>query len=183
MTWSSVHRRGEILRTVTETADARRDGVLPLDVEGVTETFRDELDLLGALQLRWHTRLSGRIERELVNQPMDLEKAVVAAWHATADEMPGVRLVLDHHRQHPVDDAMARAMGKATVKERSLLAVMAGRANAQDEESAARVGAGIENLARHTWMLPAPAGEKSGKSGRPVFSDRILTRLKAAVAA
>ena len=34
-----------------------------MDVEGVGEAFADELDLLGALQLRWHTRLAGHIER------------------------------------------------------------------------------------------------------------------------
>ncbi len=89
MTWKAFHNRGEILRAVTATADARLDGLLPMDVPGVSETFADELDLLGALQLRWHTRLAGRIERELMRQPMDLEQAVVTAWQATADELPG----------------------------------------------------------------------------------------------
>ena len=55
----------EILRDVIATADRRRDGRLPLDVAGVAETFGDELTLLGALQLRWHTRLARpSIERE-----------------------------------------------------------------------------------------------------------------------
>src|SRR5687768_17251284 len=58
-TWTSHHRRGEVLRRVMEAADERRDGVLPTDVDGVAETFGDSLDLLGALQLRWHTRLAG----------------------------------------------------------------------------------------------------------------------------
>ena len=44
MTWTSFHHRGEILRAVIATADVRRDGVLPLDVAGVAETFGDELD-------------------------------------------------------------------------------------------------------------------------------------------
>src|SRR6478735_11908545 len=96
MTWKSFHRRGEILRTVIATADRRRDGLLPMDVEGVAETFGDELSLLGALQLRWHTRLSGRIERELMNQPMDLEAAVIAAWRTAAADLPGIRAILDH---------------------------------------------------------------------------------------
>ncbi|MGA8245612.1 MAG: hypothetical protein WB797_01790, partial [Nocardioides sp.] len=98
MTWTTFHHRGEVLRTVTLTADERRDGILPMDVDGVRETFGDELTLLGALQLRWHTRLSGHIERALIERPSDLEQAVVDAWHATADELPGTRLVLDHHR-------------------------------------------------------------------------------------
>ena len=79
MTWKSFHNRGEILRSVIATAGVRRDGILPMDVSGVAETFGDELTLLAALQLKWHTRLSGHIERELVTQPMDLEGAVVAA--------------------------------------------------------------------------------------------------------
>ena len=77
MTWTSFHRRGEVLRDVIAAADQRRDGTLPLDVDGVSATFDDELELLGALQLKWHTRLAGRIEREQMNQPLDLRAAVV----------------------------------------------------------------------------------------------------------
>ena len=43
MTWTSFHRRGEILRAVIAAADPRRDGLLPMDVDGVAETFGDEL--------------------------------------------------------------------------------------------------------------------------------------------
>ncbi len=154
MTWNSFHRRGEILRIVTATADVRRDGILPMDVEGVAETFGDELSLLGALQLRWHTRLAGHIERELMSQPMDLERAVGAAWQATADELPGVRAIVDHYRAEPLDGAMAVAMAKSADKERILLAVMAGRSSAQDA-AAARVGAEIESRARATHLAGA----------------------------
>jgi adenine-specific DNA glycosylase len=55
-----------------------------MELPGVAETFGDELTLLGALQLRWHTRLAGDIERELMGQPMDLEAAVTAAWRKSA---------------------------------------------------------------------------------------------------
>jgi hypothetical protein len=147
MTWKSFHRRGEILRTVIETANVRRDGILPMDLPGVRETFGDELGLLGALHLRWHTRLSGRIERELVDRPQDLEGAVVAAWIASAEELPGVLTILDHYRSAPLDAAMAEAMAKATANERILLAVMAGRAGTQDP-AAAQVGAVLEERAR-----------------------------------
>jgi len=154
MTWKSFHHRGEILRTVTATADVRRDGILPMDVEGVAETFGDELSLLGALQLRWHTRLAGRIERELMSQPMDLERAVATAWQVTADELPGVRAIVDHYRAEPVDQAMEVAMAKSSDKERILLAVMAGRSSGQDA-AAVRVGAEIENHARATHLARA----------------------------
>ncbi len=174
MTWNSFHRRGEILRTVIDLADARRDGTLPMDVEGVAETFGDELTLLGALQLRWHTRLAGRIERELMNQPMDLERAVVTAWQGTATELPGILAVVDRHRADPLDAAMAEAMRKSAAKEHILLAVMAGRSSAQDA-AAARVGAEIEARARATHR-PAPAAPDDANNG-------LLERIKAALAA
>ena len=31
MTWNTFHHRGEILHTVVDAANARRDGVLPMD--------------------------------------------------------------------------------------------------------------------------------------------------------
>ena len=96
MTWTSFHRRGEILRSVTRVADERLDGALPLDVPGVRETF-DEHSLLGALSLRWHTRLAGRLERELDRAPHDPEAAMAAARRQTARDLPGVRAVLDRH--------------------------------------------------------------------------------------
>lgn len=174
MTWTSFHHRGEILRTVIDAANARRDGRLPLDLEGVAETFEDELDLLCALQLKWHTRLAGRIERELAAQPLDLESAVVTAWQGVADELPGVRLIIDHHRAEPLDATMASAMAKSAAKEHILLAVTAGRAAVSDE-LAAPTGARIEERAR-AEHVPAPVDEDMA---RPSLFDR----LKAALAA
>ncbi len=136
MNWNAFKTRGEILRDVSAVADARRDGALPLEVDGVRTAFADELDLLGALQLRWHTRLAGRIDRELMGQPLDLQQAVITAWRATADEMPGVRAIVDRHRDHPLDDAMAEAMAVATSKEHAWLAVMAGLAGISDGAAA-----------------------------------------------
>jgi hypothetical protein len=175
MTWKSFHSRGEILRDVIAVANRRRDGVLPVDVDGVADVFDDDLTLLGALQLRWHTRLAGRIERELMQQPMDLEKAVVVAWHATADELPGVLAILDRHRAAPHDVAMADAMAKSAAKERILLAMMAGRVSAADDR-AVRVGAEIERRARASYQ---PAGIVTHRGEQT----RLLDRIKAALAA
>lgn len=175
MTWKSFHNRGEILRTVIATANVRRDGVLPMDVTGVTETFGDELTLLAALQLKWHTRLSGHIERALMHQPLDLENAVESAWRDAADDLPGVRLILDHYRAEPVDDAMAEAMSKATAKEHMLLATMAGRSSVYDA-SAAPIGADIETRARNAYQgVPTLTMERKEPS--------LFERLKAVVAA
>ncbi len=181
MTWTApksrpTRSRGEILRDVSTAADLRRDGSLPLDVAGVSAAFRDELDLLGALQLRWYTRLAGRIDRELASQPLDLEAAVVAAWHATADELPGIRAVVDRHREHPLDDDMAQAMETATRKERTWLAVMAGRSGLADPRAHV-VGEAIEQRARATHRPRAASYDDRAQ-------DRTLVgRLKAALAA
>jgi hypothetical protein len=175
MTWTTFHHRGEILRTVTLTADERRDGILPMDVDGVRETFGDELTLIGALQLRWHTRLSGHLERALLDQPLDLEQAVVSAWHATADELPGARLVLDHYRAEPLDHAMAVALATSAAKERVLLAAMAGRAGARTEDTAA-AGLVLEERARATHQAPLPEVDH-------VRASTLLGRIRARVAA
>lgn len=173
--WKAFHRRGDVLRTVIATADDRQDGVLPMDVAGVAETFGDELALLGALQLRWHTRLAGRIERELMYQPMDLEQAVVTAWRGTRDELPGVRLIIDHYRSEPTDVAMAEAMAVATAKEQTMLAAMAGLASVRDA-AAARVGEAIEQRAR---AARAPGAHRADTGPH----DGLLDRIKAVLAA
>lgn len=179
MTWTSFHRRGEVLRDVMTAADQRRDGTLPLDIDGVSATFADDLELLGALQLKWHTRLAGRIDREQMNQPMDLRAAVVRAWQRNAEDLPGIRAILDEHRAHPGDEATAEIMRKSAAKEHMLLAVMAGQASAQDERAAA-VGARIEDDAR-TSMSPYAVfdGFAPHDHERPTWVDR----LKAALAA
>ncbi|WP_134739472.1 hypothetical protein [Nocardioides sp. 503] len=176
MTWTTFHHRGEILRSVIRTADERRDATLPTDLDGVTETFRDELELLAALQLRWHTHLAGRIERALSDQPLDLDAAVEDAWADSADALPGVRLILDGYRSAPLDDDMGRAMAKATAKEHMMLAVMAGRSSVGDPAAAA-VGARIEEAARLRHRgRPATASVTDVRPG-------LLERLKAVVAA
>ena len=186
MSWQSFHSRGEALRHVIATADRRRDGRLPLDVPGVAEHFRDELELLGALSLRWHTRLSGQIERELLREPDDLEGAVVRAWCATAEEMPGVLAILDAHRVGPPDEATAQALATAHAKERAMLAMTAGRASGTDR-AAARAGARIEVRARAAYGSgvgwhdgTAERGEPGARRGQPT---RLIDRIRAALAA
>lgn len=164
MSWTSHHKRGEILRGVVAAVDERRDGLLPMDLPGVTETFADELDLLAALQLRWHTRLSGRIETELADQPMDLEDAVVRAWHGAADDLPGIRAVLDRYHGLPVDEAMADALAKAQAKEHLTLAVMAGKGAFADGQCV-QIGSQIELRARAEYEPAAPVVDRGPFAG------------------
>jgi hypothetical protein len=147
MTWNTFHHRGAILQTVVETADRRRDGVLPMQLPGVTETFRDELDLLAALQLKWHARLSGNIEGALMHQPLDLEAAIAAAWRRTSEQLPGVRMILDRNAETPSDPEMGAALARANEKEWIRLAAAAGLAN-DESAAAARAGRQVELRAR-----------------------------------
>ena len=125
MTWDAFHRRGAVLRAVIDEANTRRDGRLPLDVPGVAETFGDELALLGALQLRWHTRLAGMIERELLDNPSDTDAAAQAAWQRAAEELAGVRAILDACAENPTSPEMARMLATAHRKDRALMTAMA----------------------------------------------------------
>jgi hypothetical protein len=189
MTWNTFHRRGEILQQVVETADTRRDGLLPMELPGVTETFRDELDLLGALWLKWNARLSGTIERSLTAQPMDLEEAVASAWKRTAEQMPGVRLILDRYLESPSDPAMAAALNRAAEKEWIRLAAAAGRAN-DESPAAARAGRQVEMRARAARMDEA-AAELLATATTEVVGPRhvdestpsLVERIKAVLAA
>ena len=111
MSWTAFHSRGETLHAVVDAANATQDGILPLQVPGVAENFTDEVDLVGALLLKWHARLSGNIERALMREPMDLESAVSSAWRATAEQLPGVRLVIDRCTLLPETTEMAEGDG------------------------------------------------------------------------
>ncbi|MFS3128708.1 hypothetical protein ACLM5J_09915 [Nocardioides sp. Bht2] len=175
MTWDTFHRRGEVLRRIIETADLRRDGELPWDVDGARVVFSDDIDLLGALQLRWHTALAGQIETALADQPVDLEAAVVGAWRAAVADLPGVRLILDAYRAHPADAEMERMMSAASAKERQMMALMAGLASRLDLDAhGARRGELLERKAREGLQFPAAV----------VPTPRgFLDRLKAALAA
>ena len=177
MTWTSHHRRADVLRAVIRAVDDRLDTStsLPMDVDGVSETFGDELALLGALQLRWHTRLAGHVERRLADQPLDLEGAVTLAWLDAAEDLPGVRAVLDHHAAHPTSPEMARVMAVAAGKEHEMLALMSGRASAPGP-AAQRVGRAIEAGARTSYV----PGRRSRREDAPTS---IVQRLRAVLAA
>jgi len=177
MTWNAFHNRGEILRTVIATADQRLDGRLPTDVAGVREHFSNELDLLAALMLKWHARLSGNVERELMNEPLDLEHAVARAWRATNDELPGVRLIIDAYIEKPSGPEMAAALVNAREREWVRLAAAAGLAN-DESTAAARAGARVEETARR--LEPAPA-KPTSPVGEHALS--FVERLKAVLAA
>lgn len=145
--WDRVHRRGDVLRAVVAEANARRDAALPCHVPGVIETFADDFDLVAALQMRWHTRLAGTIERVLLDSPAEPQHAVVQAWRRTAAELAGVRRILDAYAAAPTSPEMAEAVSAARRKDWSLMAAMAGAAGAGDG-AAVHAGRALEQRAR-----------------------------------
>ena len=146
--------RRDVLRAVVEEANRRCDGVLPTDLPGVGEVFEDELALVGALQLRWHTRLAGAVEQAVEAEPGDPESAVVAAWRRTAQALAGVRAVLDARAEQPGSEAERAALRTAESKDRALLAAMAGLA-APADPGAAAVGRRLELRARERLHVAA----------------------------
>ncbi len=161
MSWTAFHSRGETLHAVVDTANTDLDGIPPMQVPGVAENFTDEIDLVGALLLKWHARLSGNIERALMRQPMDLEAAVASAWRTTAEQLPGVRLVIDRCTQWPESTEMATAMQRAREREWIRLAAAAGLANDESARASA-AGRRVEELAREglaSDFVPEPPAQ------------------------
>jgi hypothetical protein len=186
MTWTATHRRDEVLRTVVAETAQRLDGALPLGLPGVAETFGGAFELVTALQLRWHTRLAGHVERALSDLPSDPEAAVVGAWRAAAAELPGVRLVLDAQAAAPATPAVADALATARAKDAALLAAMAGLAPATGAV-AVRAGERLEQQARDGF---APGASRRDTSPHPSWGDDVegrsgslLGRLRARLAA
>lgn len=171
---SAARVRAETLRDVIAECDRRLDGLLPMDVDGVADTFRDEPTLLAALQLRWYTSLSHQLDVSVAELPDALEGAAVRGWRRTSRELPGVRLVLDHYAEHPTDDRMAAMVAKGLAKERQLLAVASGVTAplAPVDEETVLIGRALETRAREGYQPP----------NRPA-SPTLLGRLKAVLAA
>jgi hypothetical protein len=141
VTWDAYHRREEALRSAVAVIDRRRDGQLPwTELDAVRTAFDTPTDLLLALQMRWHTRLAGHVDRVLGDQPMDLRAAVIEAWRAATVDLPGVRAVLDAHEGEP-------ALHTAQAKELAYLASVAGVAGLADP-AAVRIGQEIRSDAR-----------------------------------
>ena len=183
MSWTAFHSRGETLRAVVDTANARRDGILPMQEPGVAEHFTDEVDLVGALLLKWHARLSGNIERALVREPMNLEAAVAAAWRTTAEQMYGVRLVIDRCVEQPATPEMAAAMNRAREREWIRLAAAAGLANDQGP-AAVEAGRRVEALARQGLEpVVVPQAPPAPASTDDTPSESFVARIKAVLAA
>lgn len=122
MTWNAYNRRKEVLREILAIADQHRELSITdlLDtVDGGREAYANETELLFDIQMTWFQRLSGQLDRLLVEGVDTPEIMAVSAWVNAASEMPGARTLLDAEINNP-------ALGKAFAKELTLLAASAG---------------------------------------------------------
>lgn len=179
MTWNAFHRRGDVLANIVKTIDARTDGYLPMDLPGVAETFVDELDVLSALTLKWHTRLTVNIERTLHAEPMDLESAVAAAWRTTSEDLPGIRRVIDRYTDAPTSEGMAATLATVHEKEWVRLALASGLAN-YPSVAAAAAGRRVETKARDGFDIDALPVYGADRFDEPTPS--LVDRIRAFVA-
>lgn len=183
------HRRGEVLRHVSDRlaqldlqgpGSTTRALEVALDAAGVADTFADDVDLVGALLLRWHARLSARIEGALASEPADLPGAVSRAWAAAALDLPGVRRLVDEQCDTPSTPAMRALVERARDKERARLAWAAGLA-AGEGPAAVAAGARLERAARDRLALRTPSTTPVPTTTRT--SPGFVQRLRALVAA
>lgn len=122
MTWNAYNRRKEVLREILAIADQHRELSINdlLDtVDGGREAYANETELLFDIQMTWFQRLSGQLDRLLIEGVDTPEIMAVSAWVNAASEMPGARTLLDAEISNP-------ALGKAFAKELTLLAASAG---------------------------------------------------------
>jgi hypothetical protein len=127
--WDHVHTRSASLREVVTLLDRGRD--LPHAVAG----FPSDDELLQALHGVWSRRLNGRIDLALETDDQELADSVGHAWLKTAEDLPGVRRVLDEQAGRPVLRPLLRT-------EHRTVAVAAGLATFDDPVSvSSRIGA------------------------------------------
>ena len=123
MTWNAYNRRKEVLREMLAIADQRRNDITLTDLldtfDGGREAFANETELLFDIQMNWFQRLSGQLDRLLVESVDTPEIMAITAWVNAAGEMPGARALLDAEVNNP-------ALAKAFAKELALLAASAG---------------------------------------------------------
>lgn len=139
--------RASVLYAVIEEIQARNNGQIPTDVDGIDAFFHDTGDLADALLLRWHTRLTASLEGGLVGDPESRREAVIEAWRQAAEPYRGVRRVIDELAADPLTQAIAHAVRATTYNDWAAMAVAAGLASDFDR-AASRVGRRLELEAR-----------------------------------
>lgn len=172
MTWTPP-RRDEVLRAVVEEADRRLDGVVPMGVPGVHQTFRDADTLVDVLYVRWQAALASEVERALLERADDPAAAVVRAWRRTVRALPGIRMVLDAHAEQATGPRLEK-IRRRRARQHVWLAQQAGLVlpTAEVDDEVLLLGAEIEAAGRR-YYVPGQ------RPARPP----LLKRLKAVLPA
>ena len=158
MTWTSFHRRGDVLRDVIAAADQRRDGVLPRDVAGVSRDLRrrPRPPRRPPAEVAHPPRRPDRARADApADGPARGRRARLAGRPPTSCPASGPSSTASGPR--PPTTATAAIMRKSAAKEHVLLAVMAGLASAHDARAAA-VGA------RHRGRGPGHLGRRTSRA-------------------
>lgn len=141
--WDTYHRRATALRRVIADLDRSGSSTPPWDDE-LAALFDSPDDLLVALHDLWSRRLAARVDLALEIDEHGPEESVALAWREVADELSGVRGVLDRHQDNP-------ALRRSDRQEHRMLAVSAGLATIGDPASrSAAIGARLVARIRGT---------------------------------
>lgn len=149
--WDTYHRRSTALRRVISDLDRTGSFELPWNDE-LAATFDDPDDLLVALNDVWTRRLAARVDLALEIDEHASGESVALAWREVADELAGVRRVLDRQAEHPALRASRR-------HEHRMLAVSAGVATTGDPTSRSAVAG--ERLVARIREADRPSGGSS----------------------
>jgi hypothetical protein len=125
--WDTYHRRATALRRVIADLDRSGSSTLPWNDE-LAAVFDDPDDLLVALHDVWTRRLAARVDLALEIDEQVSGESVALAWREVADELAGVRRVIDRQADNPVLRHSAR-------QEHRVLAIAAGVATISDPVS------------------------------------------------
>jgi hypothetical protein len=149
--WDTYHRRSTALRRVVSDIDRSGSSELPWNDE-LAAAFDDPDDLLVALNDVWTRRLAARVDLALEIDEHESRESVALAWREVADELTGVRRVLDRQADHP-------ALRHSRRQEHRMLAVSAGVATIGDPAS--RSAAAGERLVARIREADRPSGRGS----------------------
>jgi hypothetical protein len=122
--WDNYHRRATALRDVVAELDRSGSSTLPWTDE-LAAVFDDPDRLLVALNDLWARRLAGRVDLALEIDEHESAESVALAWHEVAEELAGVRRVLDRQADNPL-------LRHSRRQEHRMLAVAAGHATTGD---------------------------------------------------
>jgi hypothetical protein len=144
-TWQTQNRRSAAIRETLTRLERTRDGELPWE-QAARDVFGTPSELLRALQQVWFTRLTAALDQAMEDGGTDPIESVQMAWYELAWRFPGLRRVLDRHRDHA-------AVSPGRAQEQRMLAISAGLARL-DEPAVVAAARGRRLVTAHQEPRP-----------------------------